>query len=50
MNCISATGRIPISAAPIAAPTIADSEIGVSITRCSPKRFRNPSVSLKAPP
>jgi hypothetical protein len=36
MNCISATGRIPIIAAPTAAPTIAVSEIGVSMTRCSP--------------
>src|SRR2546425_121600 len=35
MNCISATGRIPIIAAPIAAPTIAASLIGVSRTRSS---------------
>jgi hypothetical protein len=34
MNCISTTGRIPMCAAPAAAPTIAISEIGVSITRC----------------
>jgi hypothetical protein len=32
-NCISAIGRRPIIAAPIAAPTIADSEMGVSMTR-----------------
>ena len=36
MNCISATGRMPIIAAPTAAPTIAVSEIGVSMTRSSP--------------
>src|SRR5438445_3502923 len=29
MNCISATGRMPMWAAPAAAPTIAASEIGV---------------------
>ena len=33
MNCISAIGRMPMSAAPEAAPTMAISEIGVSITR-----------------
>ena len=33
MNCISATGRMPIIAAPTAAPTIAVSAIGVSMTR-----------------
>ena len=49
-NCISATGRIPMCAAPAAAPTIAISEIGVSITRISPKRACNPSVTLNAPP
>ncbi len=50
MNCISATGRMPMYAAPIAAPTIADSEIGVSITRFGPKRSSNPAVTLNAPP
>lgn len=50
MNCISATGRSPIIAAPTDAPTMAASEIGVSITRPSPKRSMNPSVTLKAPP
>ena len=50
MNCISATGRIPMWAAPAAAPTIAASEIGVSITRSSPNCFAKPSVTLKAPP
>ncbi len=50
MNCISHTGRSPMCAAPAAAPTMAASEIGVSITRDSPKRVWNPSVTLKAPP
>ena len=50
MNCISTTGRIPMCAAPAAAPTIAISEIGVSMTRCSPKRACSPSVTLNAPP
>ena len=39
MNCISATGRMPIIAAPIAAPTIAVSEIGVSMTRSAAERL-----------
>ncbi len=50
MNCISATGLNPMRLAPIAAPTIAASLIGVSITRSAPKRSRKPSVNLKAPP
>ena len=50
MNCISATGRIPIMAAPTAAPTIAVSEIGVSTTRSSPNSPMRPSVTLNAPP
>ena len=50
MNCISTTGRMPISAAPTAAPTIADSEIGVSITRSAPNFSSIPSVTLNAPP
>jgi hypothetical protein len=50
MNCISTTGRRPIMPAPIAAPTIADSLIGVSITRSGPKRSRKPAVTRKAPP
>src|SRR5437773_1746217 len=36
MNCISAIGRMPISAAPDAAPTMATSLIGVSMTRPGP--------------
>ncbi len=50
MNCISATGRSPMWAAPAAAPTMAASAIGVSMTRRSPNSARNPSVTLKAPP
>src|SRR5581483_2899438 len=49
-NWISATGRRPFSAAPIATPTIESSASGVSITRSSPKRPRRPSVALKTPP
>ena len=36
MYIISATGLIPVMAAPAAAPTIAASEIAVSLTRSSP--------------
>ncbi len=50
MNCISATGLKPMWAAPIAAPTIAASLIGVSMTRSGPNSSRKPSVILKAPP
>src|SRR5512140_323055 len=50
MNCISTTGRIPMCDAPAAAPTNPASEIGVSITRCSPYLAINPSVTLNAPP
>src|SRR2546423_3425469 len=50
MNCISHTGRMPMWAAPAAAPMIAASEIGVSITRCSPYFAAKPSVTLNAPP
>ena len=50
MNCISQTGRMPMWAAPAAAPTNPVSLIGVSMTRPSPNRSRSPSVTLKAPP
>ncbi len=50
MNCISATGRMPIMAAPTAAPTMADSAIGVSMTRSAPNSSSRPSVTLNAPP
>ena len=35
-NMISSTGRLPVIAAPYAAPVIASSEIGVSNTRSGP--------------
>ena len=50
LNISSATGRRPVIAAPIAAPTIACSLIGVSTTRRGPKRSNSPSVSLNTPP
>ena len=37
-------------AAPIAAPMIASSEIGVSRTRLGPKRSKSPVVVLNTPP
>ena len=49
-NCISATGRSPMSAAPVAPPTIAVSESGVSMTRHGPNSSWNPSETLNAPP
>jgi hypothetical protein len=50
MNCISHTGRRPFIDMPIAAPTIADSAIGVSITRVGPYSSNRPAVTLNAPP
>jgi hypothetical protein len=47
---ISATGRIPVIAAPIAAPTMACSEIGVSHTRPDPNSSCSPTVVLNTPP
>src|SRR3990172_4322154 len=49
-NWISATGRRPLSAIPIAIPTIPDSASGVSKTLSSPKRSHSPSVARKTPP
>jgi hypothetical protein len=49
-NISSAIGRRPVMAAPIAAPTIACSLMGVSRTRSGPKRSSRPSVVLKTPP
>ena len=49
-NCISATGRMPISAAPVQPPTIAVSESGASSTRHGPNSSWKPSVTLNAPP
>src|ERR1700683_228738 len=50
MNCISATGRSPRNPIPQAAPTMAVSLMGVSITRSRPNFESSPSVALKAPP
>ena len=47
---ISATGRIPVIAAPIAIPAIACSEIGVSRTRSGPNSANSPAVVLNTPP
>src|SRR4051794_31375892 len=49
-NWISATGRRPLIAAPIEAPTIIDSVNGVSMTRSSPNSAQRPSVARKTPP
>ena len=49
-NCISATGRMPISAAPVAPATIAVSESGMSSTRLAPNSSWKPWVTLNAPP
>ena len=49
MNWNSATGRMPVIAAPKVALIIAISEMGVSTTRSGPKRSK-PSVTLNAPP
>src|SRR5918997_2509215 len=49
-NCISATGRRPYTAAPIAAPAIIPSVSGVSRTRLSPYFAQRPSVAPKTPP
>src|SRR5205823_2703289 len=46
---ISATGRMPVIAAPIAAPTIACSEMGVSQTRRGPNSLNSPTVVLNTP-
>src|SRR5271156_11265 len=49
MIMISATGSIPSMAAPMAAPTIAASEIGVSRTRSWPYFVDSPAVGPDAP-
>ena len=43
-------GRRPVIAAPIAAPKIACSDIGVSITLSFPNSSNKPTVALKTPP
>ena len=47
---ISATGRIPCIAAPIAAPAIAISEIGELRTRSGPNSSSIPAVTPIEPP
>jgi len=49
-NWNSKIGRIPVRAAPTATPAPPSSEIGVSITRSSPKRWTRSPVTWKAPP
>ena len=49
-NWISSTGRMPVSAAPTAAPASPSSLIGVSITRSLPKRCTRSPDTPKAPP
>src|SRR3990170_1969447 len=49
-NWSSTTGRSPIQAAPIAAPTKPSSAIGVSTTRSSPNSSQSPLVTPNAPP
>src|SRR5712691_3775480 len=49
-NCISATGRMPMIAAPVHAPRIAVSARGASSTRQWPNSSWKPSVTLNAPP
>src|SRR6266852_369668 len=49
-NWISAIGMRPLSAAPIAMPTMPDSARGISRTRASPNFAYSPSVAPKTPP
>jgi hypothetical protein len=49
-NIISAMGLNPVIAAPIVAPTMACSAIGVSRTRMDPNSACSPSVVLNTPP
>ena len=49
-NCMSPTGRIPVSAAPTQAPVMPASEMGVSITRSAPNSSSIPAVTPNAPP
>ncbi len=50
LNMISAIGRSPVIAAPIAAPRMACSLIGVSRTRSGPNCSSRPEVVLNTPP
>jgi hypothetical protein len=50
MNINSATGRRPVAAAPAAIPMMADSVMGVSITRSEPNCVHSPLVTPSTPP
>ena len=50
MNMISMIGRMPIKAAPVAAPAIAASEMGVSRMRSGPNSSSMPLLTPNAPP
>ena len=50
MNMISMIGRMPINAAPVAAPAIAASEMGVSRMRSGPNSSSMPLLTPNAPP
>jgi hypothetical protein len=50
ISMISATGRSPPIAAPMAAPTMACSLIGVARTRCVPYLEDSPRVTPNTPP
>ena len=49
-NISSTIGRMPSTAAPMARPMNAVSEIGVSITRSGPNWSSSPPVAPKMPP
>jgi hypothetical protein len=49
-NWISATGRMPLTARPMAEPMMPISARGVSTTLSSPYFFQRPSVALNTPP
>ena len=49
-NCNSKSGFSPVMAAPTATPAPPSSEMGVSMTRSSPKRCTRSPVTWNAPP
>lgn len=49
-NMSSAIGRMPVIAAPMTAPMMASSEMGVSRTRSGPNSSSSPGVVLNTPP
>src|SRR5829696_587626 len=49
-NCISATGRMPLTESPMAEPTIRLSASGVSMTLRGPNSSWSPCVTRKTPP